>query len=134
MIEYLERNGAPRCPADANPAEWMLQVTAMSEDGPDWYDIWRSSPEFREVKEELRLLREQAGGQGPVDGAGQEVLHKEFASSVWTQFRHVFVRTAKHFWRSPVYIWSKLTLTILLVRQQQPFLLECVGGKYEWNH
>ncbi|KAK6224463.1 abc-2 type transporter [Colletotrichum tabaci] len=114
MIEYLERNGAPRCPADANPAEWMLQVTAMSEDGPDWYDIWRSSPEFREVKEELRLLREQAGGQGPGDGAGQEVLHKEFASSVWTQFRHVFVRTAKHFWRSPVYIWSKLTLTILL--------------------
>ncbi|TQN66085.1 ZEB2-regulated ABC transporter 1, partial [Colletotrichum shisoi] len=46
--------------------------------------------------------------------SGQAVLHKEFASSVWTQFRRVFVRTAKHFWRSPVYIWSKLTLTILL--------------------
>ncbi|GKT42713.1 ZEB2-regulated ABC transporter 1 [Colletotrichum spaethianum] len=114
MIDYLERNGAPSCPADANPAEWMLQATTLSEDGPNWHDIWRSSPEYHEVKDELRLLRQQGTVQLPLDKAGNEIAHKEFASSFWTQFQHVFARTAKHFWRSPVYIWSKFTLTIFL--------------------
>ncbi|EFQ32643.1 ABC-2 type transporter [Colletotrichum graminicola] len=114
MIDYLERNGAPPCPADANPAEWMLKVTTMSEDGPRWDDIWRSSKEYREVKEELKILRQQDARQLPTDAAGDGIAHQEFASSFWTQFHHVFVRTAKHFWRSPVYIWSKLTLTCLM--------------------
>ncbi|KXH27782.1 ABC-2 type transporter [Colletotrichum nymphaeae SA-01] len=114
MIEYLERNGASPCPSDANPAEWMLKATTLSEDGPNWYEIWRSSPEYREVKNELGILRQQAQGK-PMEGAGDDdVPDQEFASSFWTQFTHVFLRTAKHFWRSPVYIWSKLTLTILL--------------------
>ena len=26
MTSYFERNGAPACPAEANPAEWMLEV------------------------------------------------------------------------------------------------------------
>lgn len=26
MTSYFERNGAPTCPAEANPAEWMLEV------------------------------------------------------------------------------------------------------------
>ncbi|KAK1978333.1 ABC-2 type transporter-domain-containing protein [Colletotrichum cereale] len=114
MIDYLEKNGAPPCPADANPAEWMLKATASSEDGPNWYDVWRSSTEYREVKDELRILLQEGIDQLPADTAGDEVAHQEFASSFWTQFQHVFVRTAKHFWRSPVYIWSKLTLTFLM--------------------
>ncbi|OHW94180.1 ABC-2 type transporter [Colletotrichum incanum] len=114
LIDYLERNGAPTCPANANPAEWMLKATTLSEDGPNWYNIWRSSPEYHEVKEELKLLRQQGTDQLQMDEAGHEIAHQEFASSFWTQFVQVFMRTAKHFWRSPVYIWSKLTLTILL--------------------
>ncbi|KAK1966044.1 hypothetical protein LY78DRAFT_579238 [Colletotrichum sublineola] len=114
MINYLERHGAPPCPADANPAEWMLKATTLSEDGPNWDDIWRSSTEYREVKDELKVLRQQGRHQLPSGAAVDEVAHPEFASSFWLQFQHVFVRTAKHYWRSPVYIWSKLTLTCLM--------------------
>lgn len=111
MIEYLERNGAPPCPPDANPAEWMLKVTTLSEDGPNWFEVWRSSAEYQDVKDELRLLRQLAEGQ---TSQGDPSSEHEFVTSFWTQFVQVFSRTAKHFWRSPVYIWSKLTLTILL--------------------
>ncbi|KAL3298278.1 ABC-2 type transporter [Colletotrichum asianum] len=111
MIDYLERNGAPPCPPDANPAEWMLKVTTLSEDGPNWFEVWRSSAEYQDVKDELRLLRQLAEGQ---TSQGDPSSEHEFVTSFWTQFVQVFSRTAKHFWRSPVYIWSKLTLTILL--------------------
>ncbi|KAL0937284.1 ABC transporter [Colletotrichum truncatum] len=111
MIDYLERNGAPPCPVDANPAEWMLKVTTLSEDGPNWFDIWRSSSEYQEFKNELGLLRQLAGNQSLQSAPAAQ---HEFVTSFWTQFGEVFSRTAKHFWRSPVYIWSKLTLTILL--------------------
>ncbi|KAF4821902.1 ZEB2-regulated ABC transporter 1 [Colletotrichum siamense] len=111
MIDYLERNGAPPCPPDANPAEWMLKVTTLSEDGPNWFEVWRSSAEYQDVKEELSVLRQLAEGQ---TSQGDPSSEHEFVTSFWTQFVQVFSRTAKHFWRSPVYIWSKLTLTILL--------------------
>lgn len=32
LINYFERNGAPKCPADANPAEWMLHVIGAAPD------------------------------------------------------------------------------------------------------
>ncbi|TDZ13625.1 ZEB2-regulated ABC transporter 1 [Colletotrichum orbiculare MAFF 240422] len=111
MIDYLESNGAPPCPADANPAEWMRKVTTLSEDGPNWFDIWRSSPEYRSVKDELGLLRQLAANQSLESDQASE---HEFVTSFSTQLAQVFLRTAKHFWRSPVYIWSKLTLTVLL--------------------
>ncbi|KAI8286692.1 ZEB2-regulated ABC transporter 1 [Colletotrichum sp. SAR11_240] len=111
MIDYLERNGAPPCPPDANPAEWMLKVTTLSEDGTNWFEVWHSSAEYQDVKEELSLLRQLAEGQ---TSQGDPSSEHEFVTSFWTQFVQVFSRTAKHFWRSPVYIWSKLTLTILL--------------------
>lgn len=115
MIDYLERNGAPPCPASANPAEWMLNVTTLAEDGPNWFEIWRSSPEYREVKDELQVLRQMSQGQNSSTDEGREAAQEEFASSFWTQLLLVFARTLKYFWRSPVYIWSKLSLTVLLV-------------------
>ncbi|TEA17577.1 ZEB2-regulated ABC transporter 1 [Colletotrichum sidae] len=111
MIDYLESNGAPPCPADANPAEWMLKVTTLSEDGPNWFDIWRSSPEYGAVKDELGLLRQLAANRSL---ESDQASDHEFVTSFSTQLAQVFLRTAKHFWRSPVYIWSKLTLTVLL--------------------
>ncbi|KAM0508442.1 hypothetical protein ACHAPB_002236 [Verticillium nonalfalfae] len=54
LIEYMERGGAPKCPAEANPAEWMLNVIKPStkDSSPiDWYRTWRASPEFEAVKQ-----------------------------------------------------------------------------------
>ncbi|KAJ0305564.1 hypothetical protein COL516b_005260 [Colletotrichum fioriniae] len=90
MIDYLERNGASPCPPKANPAEWMLKATTLSDDGPNWCEIWRSSPEYREVKNELGILRQQTQDKPMTKGAENDVASQEFASSFWTQFIHVF--------------------------------------------
>lgn len=118
LIHYFEANGAPSCPAGANPAEWMLEVIAPTDDntGPDWHHIWRNSPEHRAVKEELRRLRALGASTDASTVAHSEgSQHQEFVASIWTQCREVMVRTSKHFWRSPTYIWSKIILITLAV-------------------
>ncbi|KAF5591683.1 ABC-2 type transporter [Fusarium pseudocircinatum] len=114
MIEYFERNGAPTCPPEANPAEWMLKTTLPSTEGPQWFDIWRASPEYSAVKEELVRLRSKASiSTSLTQVAGVDSHEGEFTVSFSHQFREAVWRITKHFWRSPVYIWSKLSVTIL---------------------
>jgi hypothetical protein len=116
LINYFEKNGAALCPSTANPAEWMLQV--IGGDEVDWHQIWRSSSEYRVVKEELLRLRQlpSADRANPnILMQGNESQHQEFVASFRTQFREVLWRTFKHFWRSPTYIWSKTFLVLLSV-------------------
>ncbi|KAJ9420068.1 ATP-binding cassette transporter CGR1 [Fusarium oxysporum] len=105
LLKYFERNGAPPCPQDANPAEYMLEIIKPSNDEEaekiDWHQIWRDSPEFQERRMPLEN--------------GDASQHKEFVASFSTQFREVLIRTWKHFWRSPTYIWSKIALIVLSV-------------------
>ncbi|EGY19379.1 opaque-specific ABC transporter CDR3 [Verticillium dahliae VdLs.17] len=112
LIEYMERGGAPKCPAEANPAEWMLNVIKPSTDASfsiDWHRMWRNSPEFEAVKRELNRLRALEKTM-PTPNEDNESQHREFVTSFQTQFWQVFVRTHRHFWRSPTYIWSKILM------------------------
>ncbi|KZL84907.1 multidrug resistance protein cdr1 [Colletotrichum incanum] len=117
LINYFERNGAPKIETEANPAEWMLQVIKPPQEGSgnvDWHEIWRNSPEYKGVKKELNRLRALAPTQHhPDSDADQGSQHQEFVSSFLFQFWEVLIRTSKHFWRSPVYMWSKITLITL---------------------
>ncbi|UPK91915.1 hypothetical protein LCI18_002850 [Fusarium solani-melongenae] len=119
LLEYFERNGAPPCPPDANPAEYMLQIIKPAhddEDAIDWHQVWRNSPEFKDVKKELVRLNSLASTQPEGSSAfadGDQSQHNEFVASFMTQFREVLIRTWKHFWRSPTYIWSKTILIVL---------------------
>ncbi|KAF1949243.1 multidrug resistance protein CDR1 [Byssothecium circinans] len=117
LVDYFERNGAPKIEADANPAEWMLQVIKPPQDGSkgiDWYQTWQNSPEHWNVKQELARLRTLATNQLPANSdPDQDAKQSEFVSSFLLQFREVMVRTARHFWRSPVYLWSKASLIAL---------------------
>ncbi|KAI5864399.1 ABC-2 type transporter-domain-containing protein [Durotheca rogersii] len=108
LIDYFERNGAPRCPPEANAAEWMLGLAAGADEESRRSEIWRASPEYTEVKAELARLRARSGS-GTSDS---QPPHKAPASYV-TQFRAVFGRVGRHFWRSPVYTWSKILLTVI---------------------
>lgn len=96
----------------------MLQVIEPPADGskgPDWHQIWLSSPEHQAVKTELGHLRTLRTSESTrVDESSSQ--HQEFVASFWTQFGQVLQRTWKHFWRSPTYIWSKTLLIILSVR------------------
>jgi hypothetical protein len=122
LLKYFERNGAPPCPQDANPAEYMLEIIKPSNDEEaekiDWHQIWRDSPEFQEVKQELSRLNSLPATRGAATNAlenGDASQHKGFVASFSTQFREVLIRTWKHFWRSPTYIWSKIALLVLSV-------------------
>ncbi|KKZ67843.1 ATP-binding cassette, subfamily G (WHITE), member 2, PDR [[Emmonsia] crescens] len=122
LINYFERNNASPCPNGANPAEWMLEViqpSAGGSKGPDWHQIWLDSPEYTVVKSELHRLRSlPTGGINPearteITNEKYHSQHQEFVASFWTQFVVVLRRTFKHYWRSPVYIWSKTILITL---------------------
>ncbi|KAK8127265.1 ABC transporter [Apiospora sp. TS-2023a] len=120
LIEYLERNGAPKCPDTANPAEWMLEVIQSHTDGSqgiDWFATWRESPEYQAVKSELSRMRNRSAVS--VSGSTTSIAHarnddpslrREFVTSFWSQLWEVLLRTAKHYWRSPTYIWSKILM------------------------
>ncbi|CAI6338584.1 unnamed protein product [Periconia digitata] len=112
LIEYMERNGATKCPASTNPAEWMLQSIQQPTDGTkgiDWFEAWRQSPEYQAVKSELSRLKTIA--HDPTSSnTSDPSLNQEFVASTWIQFKEVTLRTGRHFWRSPTYIWSKTLL------------------------
>jgi hypothetical protein len=63
LRDYLAHNGA-ECPADANPAEFMLDAIGAGSTrriGPrDWADIWLDSPEFETVKREIEEIKKEA--------------------------------------------------------------------------
>lgn len=104
----------------------MLQIIKPSHDDEeaiDWHQVWRDSPEFKDVKQELGRLNSLATTQPEGSSAfadGDASQHNEFVASFSTQFREVLIRTWKHFWRSPTYIWSKTILIVLAVSCSQP--------------
>jgi hypothetical protein len=58
LTNYFERNGAHKCPEDANPAEWMLEVSrpmsrpAVTDSSGHWCCSWN--------KDEYRLAPDLA--------------------------------------------------------------------------
>ncbi|KAL3232156.1 Uncharacterized protein RNJ44_04072 [Nakaseomyces bracarensis] len=112
MIKYFEDHGSQKCPPDANPAEWMLEVVGAapgSHANQDYHEVWRNSDDFKKIKDELgqmeRELSKKAVDDDPEAG-------KEFATSLFYQFKLVCYRLFQQYWRTPDYLWSKYILTI----------------------
>ncbi|CDR37662.1 CYFA0S01e14422g1_1 [Cyberlindnera fabianii] len=109
MINYFESHGAPPCPPDANPAEWMLQVIGAapgSHANQDYALVWKESQEHRDVLRELERMETELVHK-PVD---PNVDHGTFAAPYLTQLTVVTHRVFQQFWRTPSYIWSKIWL------------------------
>jgi len=106
LRDYFHRNGAD-CPSDANPAEWMLDTIGagltQALGDKDWGDVWRDSPEFIRVKEEIVQIKKDATGH-----AIQEEEQKEYATPMWHQMKHVVKRQSVSFWRTPNYGFTRL--------------------------
>lgn len=115
MIHYFERHGAPPCPADANPAEWMLDAIGAapgSHTDVDWFQTWRDSSNYAEVQAELQRLKDDAPeGPPPTEDQGS---YREFAASFFSQLGEVTHRVFQQYWRTPSYIYSKAALCILV--------------------
>ncbi|KAH7142059.1 ABC-2 type transporter-domain-containing protein [Dactylonectria macrodidyma] len=116
MTAYFERHGAPTCPPDANPAEWMLEAIGAAPGSTseiDWPTTWRESSEQEAVLAELHRLEEGLTlvRTRTQDRAG---FDSEFAAPFLEQLREVTHRVFQQYWRTPSYIYSKASLCILI--------------------
>lgn len=115
LIDYFESKGSPKCPPNANPAEWMLEVIGAapgSHTDKDWAEVWTNSAERTEVRRELSQMKEELS-QKPQ--APRSAGYGEFAMPFWKQYLIVQHRTFQQYWRSPEYIYSKLCLCVIPV-------------------
>jgi ABC-type multidrug transport system ATPase subunit/ABC-type multidrug transport system permease subunit len=115
MSDYFERNGGFPCPAEANPAEWMLEVIGAApgtDTDIDWHEAWRNSQEYAEVQAELKRL---ADNPKPIQSAEEDRgSYREFAAPLFAQLKEVTFRVFQQYWRTPSYIYSKMALCVLV--------------------
>ncbi|OBA28436.1 pleiotropic drug resistance protein PDR [Hanseniaspora valbyensis NRRL Y-1626] len=104
MINYFESKGAPPCPPDANPAEWMLDIVQSR----DYHEAWRGSEEYKEVISTLDTMEREL----PSIEISDSDDTSSFAASFWLQYRLVTNRVFKQYWRTPFYLWSKFFVVV----------------------
>ncbi|KAB2575415.1 ABC transporter [Lasiodiplodia theobromae] len=115
LTNYFERNGAPPCPTEANPAEWMLEVIGAapgSHTDIDWHQAWRNSPEYKSVKDELAQMKAELPQKSQPSSGNEQASFREFAAPFGLQLWEVTKRVFEQYWRTPSYIYSKLVLVI----------------------
>ncbi|KAH7314258.1 ABC-2 type transporter-domain-containing protein [Rhexocercosporidium sp. MPI-PUGE-AT-0058] len=112
LIDYLEKNGAPACPSNANPAEYMLEAIGAGnpdQKGSDWADIWSRSQENASLTREIEDLVRISGASRPrVEDAS------EYAMPLWNQISTVVHRSFSSMWRSRDYVTGILVLHIFV--------------------
>jgi len=119
LLDYFRRNGGFECPANANPAEYMLEVIGAapgSHSDIDWPAAWNASPEKQEVRRELDQMKEELPQLTQVESSTGDMAknsYREFAAPLIIQQVEVLKRVFVQYWRTPSYIWSKLALVTL---------------------
>ncbi|TIA05865.1 ABC drug exporter AtrF [Aureobasidium pullulans] len=112
LITYLEKNGEQECPADANPAEWMLEAIGAGNpdyNGPDFGDLWEKSKEKEQQQQEIKSMIQER--RKASDGAKTDD-DREYAMPLGTQINTVVKRSFIAYWRSPQYVVGKFMLHI----------------------
>jgi ABC-type multidrug transport system ATPase subunit len=120
LIKYFEDKGSPKCPKNANPAEWMLEIIGAapgSHADKDWAEQWTNSTERTEVRRQLAEMKEELSKK-PVPV--QVAEFSEFAMPLWYQFRICTQRTFQQYWRNPSYLYAKSLTCIVPVSYLPP--------------
>ena len=113
LLNYFERNGAPQCDPEENPAEYMLTMVGAGASGratQDWHEVWKHSEESVGVQRELARIKTEMGSQPSHEA---ENSHGEFAVPFSTQLYHVTTRVFAQYWRTPGYVYSKFVLGVV---------------------
>ncbi|KAG7452088.1 uncharacterized protein BT62DRAFT_882231 [Guyanagaster necrorhizus] len=104
---YFARHGA-LCPANVNPAEFMLDAIGAGVSprigDRDWNDVWLGSQEYQNVRAEIDAIKTKALAIPETD---QKML-STYATSFFYQLRLVVKRNNMALWRSPDYIFTRL--------------------------
>ncbi|KAJ5153604.1 CDR ABC transporter [Penicillium coprophilum] len=113
LIDYFEDKGSIKCPKNANPAEWMLEVIGAapgSHADRDWAEQWINSAERAEVHKQLAEMKVELSKKPvPMQAAG----FGEFAMPIGYQTLICTQRTFQQYWRSPSYLYAK-TLSCII--------------------
>jgi len=130
MRQYFEDNGGSKCPPDANPAEWMLEVRRPMHiemlniltllqvigagdpnyDGPDYGDIWLESDRYKEQSKEIE---EAIESRKNVEHSNNVQDDREYAMPISVQTKAVVKRAFVAYWRTPNYAQGIFFLHIL---------------------
>jgi ATP-binding cassette subfamily G (WHITE) protein 2 (PDR) len=116
LIRYFESHGAPKCPPDANPVEWMLEVIGAapgSHANQDYHQVWINSKQYQKVQMELARMEADLPLMERDNANFAAESQREFAANFWTQYFQVTKRVLEQYYRTPSYIWSKIFLTVL---------------------
>ncbi|KAF9930336.1 hypothetical protein FBU30_000609 [Linnemannia zychae] len=105
LINYFEKNGAPKCAQDANPAEYILDVVNARHSDLEWPEIWKNSPERTQLIEEIHRTRAELSSAPDDHDPASEL---EYAATNKTQFKYVFERMVRTFYRLPGYNLGRL--------------------------
>ncbi|KAG2131012.1 ABC-2 type transporter-domain-containing protein [Suillus clintonianus] len=111
LLEYFERNGAPHCDENANPAEYMLDTIgagATATSSVNWHDIWKRSPEAAELQVQIDRIHADGRARPSVETE----RHTEFATSWIHQAVILTKRNYLAYWRNPTYLVAKIILNI----------------------
>lgn len=112
MIDYFEGEGAPKCPPEANPVEWMLEIIGAapgSHAQQDYHQVWLKSAARQEVIAELDEMERELPKRPVLDDPEK---YKRYAVSLFTQYKQVLKRVFQQYWRTPSYTYSKVLLSI----------------------
>lgn len=115
LIKYFEGKGSSKCPPNANPAEWMLEVIGAapgSHADRDWTEVWNQSPERTQVRLDLAEMKQELLQRPPPP---RMVGYGAFAMPLWAQFALCLQRMFQQYWRSPSYIYSKAVMCVIPV-------------------
>jgi ATP-binding cassette, subfamily G (WHITE), member 2, PDR len=115
LTSYFERNGANPCPAEANPAEWILEVIGAapgSHSEIDWPATWRSSAEYTEVLNELETMKKERSALASDAESSDKANYREFAAPLHLQYFEVQRRVWQQHWRTPTYIYAKISMCV----------------------
>ncbi|CAO3574960.1 unnamed protein product [Mortierella alpina] len=117
LISYFERNGAPECAPNANPAEYILNVVNARRSNLNWPEIWDASQERKELLDAIKKTRKSPDEIARILNSPQgkhAADHRlEYASSNWLQFKYVFKRIARNYWRLPEYNFGRVAIVVV---------------------
>ncbi|KAH8816616.1 ATP-binding cassette transporter [Xylogone sp. PMI_703] len=111
IIHYFERNGARHIDPTENPAEWILEVIGAAPGvriDQDWSQTWRDIGEYTRVKEQLASMRRELAAHASTNI--DSTASQSYAAPFHFQLIKCTQRAFQQYWRTPSYIWAKLSL------------------------
>ncbi|CAK5280362.1 unnamed protein product, partial [Mycena citricolor] len=105
--QYFAENGAT-CPANVNPAEFMLEAigagVAPRIGDRDWKDVWLDSPQCAQLRDTIDAIKSRGLAQPVLDKSHESV----YATPFMYQMRIVTIRNMLALWRRPDYMFTRL--------------------------